>query len=89
MSARITVEGTVQGVGYRWFAERKARELGLNGTAENLDDGRVIIRVEGDKSSIEEMILSLWAGPSFSDVSRVSTDWSDFEGRYSDFTIIH
>ena len=89
VSAEIRVEGIVQGVGYRWYAERKARELRLYGTAQNLDNGNVLIRVEGDKSVIEEFIIALWAGPSFSEVKQVHTVWGDKTGVFKDFTIIH
>lgn len=43
---RLTVEGTVQGVGFRPFVYRLARELGLSGYVQNTPAG-VIIEVEG------------------------------------------
>ena len=38
---RWIVRGRVQGVGFRYFAQRAAAELGLTGYVRNLDDGRV------------------------------------------------
>jgi hypothetical protein len=37
---RYRVSGTVQGVGFRYFASRMARQLGITGYAKNLRDGR-------------------------------------------------
>jgi acylphosphatase len=88
-SAEITVEGLVQGVGYRWFAERCARELNLFGDVQNLDNGKVMIRIEGEKIKIEEFIISLWAGPSFANVANVQTKWNNYTGQFADFRIIH
>ncbi len=34
--AHIIVKGLVQGVGFRWFVEREAKRLGLNGYVKNL-----------------------------------------------------
>ena len=41
MTRRYVVSGRVQGVGYRYFAQREAMRLKLTGYAGNLDDGRV------------------------------------------------
>ena len=41
---RWYVTGRVQGVGFRYFAQRRALEIGLQGWARNLDDGRVEVR---------------------------------------------
>ena len=47
--ARLTawVDGRVQGVGFRWWVCAQGVELGLSGTATNLDDGRVEVVAEG------------------------------------------
>ena len=57
-SVRLTiwVRGHVQGVGFRWWARARGSELGLAGTATNLEDGRVEIVVEGDEDSARAML---------------------------------
>ncbi len=50
--ANITVHGLVQGVGFRYFVVRKAKELKLNGYVKNQMDGTVLTVVEGDQSQI-------------------------------------
>jgi len=49
---RITVEGAVQGVGFRPFVYRLARAAGLSGWVLN-DSGGVTIEVEGNKACLE------------------------------------
>ena len=44
---RWYIRGRVQGVGYRYFAQRAAAALGLSGYARNLDDGRVEVYAAG------------------------------------------
>jgi len=44
---RWFIGGRVQGVGYRYFAQRAASGLGLRGYARNLDDGRVEVYAIG------------------------------------------
>ena len=50
---RITVEGVVQGVGYRPFVYRHAKQLGVNGYVEN-NTGQVTIEVESDQETVEK-----------------------------------
>lgn len=61
--AIITVEGRVQGVGFRWWAMGEARELGLSGRATNLEDGSVQVDVQGDLNSIGTMVRRLIEQP--------------------------
>ena len=85
--AEIFVEGEVQGVGYRYFAQRKAQAHGLTGYATNLRDGRVKVRVEGNQEIIEEFIRDLEKGPPLAQVSRLSTAWCPFTGKFRGFDI--
>jgi acylphosphatase len=64
-AVRLTawVEGRVQGVGFRWWTRARALELGLVGSASNLDDGRVEVVAEGSRSACEELLTMLSEQP--------------------------
>lgn len=68
---RWLVSGRVQGVGYRAFAARTARGLGLNGGTSNLPDGRVLVVAEGPAHALDRLEAALWEGPRFARVQRV------------------
>lgn len=81
-AARLTalVTGRVQGVGFRWWTRARALELGLAGTATNLDDGRVEVVAEGPRESCEAL-LDLLRGPSAPGrVSFVAERWGEPRG---------
>ncbi len=68
---RYLVHGRVQGVGYRYFVEHTATQLGLTGYAKNLDDGSVEVYAAGSPDSLAELSGYLWKGPRWSDVRGV------------------
>jgi acylphosphatase len=69
---RLIVEGRVQGVGYRFFASRAARELGVRGWVRNLPDGRVEAEaVADDPGTLERFVDRLRQGPPAGRVDRV------------------
>jgi acylphosphatase len=68
---RYLVRGRVQGVGYRYFVERIAGELGLAGYARNLDDGSVEVYAVGSPNGIAELSGHLRKGPRWADVRGV------------------
>ena len=76
---RWLVSGRVQGVGYRAFAARMARGLGLNGGVSNLSDGRVLVVAEGPSHAIERFEAALWEGPRFSRVQNVEAAAASLE----------
>src|SRR6185369_14773423 len=55
---RITIRGAVQGVGFRPFVYRLARELHLGGWVSNSTDG-VHIEAEGAKAALDEFLIRL------------------------------
>jgi len=69
--ARYRVEGRVQGVGYRAFAARAARRLGLHGGASNELDGTVTVVAQGSQPALAELEAELAAGPTAARVTRV------------------
>jgi acylphosphatase len=68
---KCVVGGRVQGVFYRATAARRARELGVNGYARNLPDGRVEVLACGDEASVGTFVAWLWTGSSASKVTSV------------------
>ena len=90
VSKRFYVSGVVQGVGFRYFAQRVARQLGTSGYAKNLSDGRVEIYAIGSPEALFKLRRELERGPRAASVSDVVEEDADFDGRYADvFTIEH
>ena len=87
VNAKITVVGTVQGVGYRWFADRYARKYELKGFVENLPDGSVYIEVEGKRDWIEDYIKDLRKGPNLSRVENIIVEWGTPHHLFINFKI--
>ena len=83
----IRIQGKVQGVGYRFFATRVARRLGLKGSIQNLRDGTVEAVVEGEKSAIDEWIEELREGPRYAEVVTIEQEPRDFTGKLPDFDV--
>ncbi len=71
VSRRCLVSGRVQGVFYRATAADKARELGLDGYARNLPDGRVEVLACGEPRAVDTFTDWLWVGSSSSKVAAV------------------
>jgi len=68
---RYFIRGRVQGVGYRYFVEQVAAQLGLTGYARNLEDGRVEVHAVGKPEDLSELAGRLRRGPLWSDVRGV------------------
>jgi len=83
---RWLVRGRVQGVGYRWFAQRAAAELGLTGYTRNLDDGRVEVYAAGPVEKLSELAGKLHHGPRWADVRGVEEQEAAVE-KYGSFLI--
>jgi acylphosphatase len=58
----VFVRGSVQGVGFRWFARELAESLGLSGWVRNREDGSVELEVEGSTDSLDEFERRLRTG---------------------------
>jgi acylphosphatase len=72
--ARFLVSGRVQGVCFRASTRDRARELGLRGSAVNLDDGRVEVVAAGDDKALDALADWLRHGPPNARVDRVERD---------------
>jgi acylphosphatase len=91
MSERIArkffVGGEVQGVGYRFFAQRAAARHQVVGYVRNLDDGRVEVLAEGPAPQVEAFKHELQTGPRFSTVDQIEEINLDVAGFYASFRI--
>ncbi|MGD2215680.1 MAG: acylphosphatase [Gemmatimonadales bacterium] len=65
------VHGVVQGVGFRWWAQREGKRLGLRGSVRNCLDGTVEIAIAGAPDRVSEMEGRLQQGPPASQVVRL------------------
>lgn len=87
---RFYVSGVVQGVGYRFYAQRVAHRLGLAGYVRNRHDGSVEAYVIGSPAKLEAFRAELERGPSHSVVTTVVEEDAELDERYGgSFVIEH
>ena len=89
IARQFFVDGDVQGVGYRFFAQRAAARHQIVGYVKNLDDGRVEVLAEGPAQRVEAIRDELLTGPRFSSVDKIEELNLDPTGSYSSFRIEH
>jgi acylphosphatase len=70
---RVRVSGRVQGVGFRYTTQMRARSLGLGGWVRNLADGSVEAVFEGEPDRVDSMVEWCRRGPPGSAVVAVDT----------------
>jgi len=86
-SVHLVIRGRVQGVGFRYFAQREARTLGVHGVARNLPNGTVEVQAEGERESLERLVEMLRHGPFGARVTGVEERWSEGPARHQGFEI--
>ncbi|HYY58164.1 MAG TPA: acylphosphatase [Pyrinomonadaceae bacterium] len=84
---KFTISGEVQGVGYRFFAQRAAARHQVTGYVRNLPDGRVEAIAEGPLDNVEAFKHDLATGPAFAQVENVEEIHIEPTGSYSSFRI--
>ena len=90
VAKRFYVSGFVQGVGYRFFAQRIAGQLGISGYVKNLRDGRVEIYAIAPDEKLRELHKELRRGPRGATVEEVAEDDADLMSQYTNgFSIEH
>src|SRR6185295_15575780 len=79
----LKIAGRVQGVGFRYFMERKAAELGVAGWVRNRHDGTVEAMVQGTPEAVDAMVAAARRGPRAAIVTDVKE--SEGEGEFDGF----
>lgn len=69
------LRGQVQGVSFRYFAQRHANRLVLTGWVKNLPDGSVEVLALGPRDRLERLLGPLRSGPPGARVDEVSVNW--------------
>ena len=82
-----TVEGRVQGVGFRYFVLDNAVSLGIAGWVRNRYDQSVEVMAEGEREDLDKLVALLWKGPRSSFVSNVKIEWQAYQGEFSRFSV--
>jgi acylphosphatase len=89
VARKFLITGDVQGVGYRFFAQRAAARHQVMGHVRNCPDGSVEVIAEGTEIEVEEFKKDLVTGPQWSRVAQVEEITLDPTGLYSSFRIEH
>jgi acylphosphatase len=90
VAKRFYISGSVQGVGYRFFAQRAASTLGVCGYVKNLLDGRVEVYAIAPEEMLRAFRKELKRGPRFGSVDEVAEAEAETLTHYSgEFSIEH
>ena len=87
IARKYVVTGRVQGVGFRFFAERVANELGLRGYVKNIWNGDVEAYAIGNEVQLEEFRRQLAEGPRMARVESVQESDTTIDKTYRSFVI--
>jgi acylphosphatase len=71
---KIKVFGQVQGTGYREFAKKAAHKLEIEGTAQNIEDGSVVIYACGDSNNLDSFLDELYKGPKNAHIKNIEAE---------------
>ena len=87
IARRFFVNGMVQGVGFRYFAQRAAAKHQVKGFVRNMPDGRVETFVQGSESQVNGFRDDIATGPRFSKVDDIEEIVEDIDLAYGTFRI--
>jgi len=87
IAKKFLIRGRVQGVGYRYFADGVATQLGICGYVKNLWDGSVEVYAIGDVLAMEELKRHLAEGPRSARVTGVDESDATVDQRYKRFMV--
>ena len=80
--------GYVQGVGFRFTAERISRQFAVTGYVRNLIDGTVELVAEGMEKELQDFLQAVRSSDMGPNILDLQTDWNQpFTGQFHNFTI--
>lgn len=87
-TVQIIISGVVQGIGFRSWIKRHAKQLSITGWVKNRADGAVELVVQGDTASVEQLLKLVHVGPPLAHVDNVSEEQVQNTPLYDDFIVI-
>jgi len=87
VARRFLIRGGVQGVGYRFFAQRAAAKHQVMGYVRNEPDGSVEVLAEGPASNVEAFKNDLLTGPQWARVEQLEEISLEPSGHYRLFRV--
>lgn len=84
----VIITGRVQGVWFRKYTQRKAKELGLTGWVRNESNGNVALIAEGSEKLLKKFVHWLGKGAPEAEVDTVNVNWEEAKGIFNSFEII-
>jgi acylphosphatase len=69
---RYLISGRVQGVGFRWFVEREAAQIGVTGWVRNCESGDVEVMATGTREQHSSLRRKLREGPRAARVDHIN-----------------
>jgi len=73
---KALVNGKVQGVYYRAFTFRAAKNLSIKGWVKNSPTGDVEVQAEGTRDNLEALLKEMKVGPAGASVTKIDVTWS-------------
>ena len=88
-AARVHVlfKGRVQGVGFRYTAERVAQEAGVTGWVRNLPTGDVEAVAEGTKKRLETFLEKMKTSEVGRHITKTAVEWQAARNEFKDFRV--
>ena len=83
----VQLKGRVQGVGFRYFVQRSASQLGVTGWVRNRWDGSVEVLAEGPRHVLDQFLGALRRGPVGSHVTDAHPAWDAGTGEFKRFNV--
>ena len=84
-AVHISIYGQVQGVGFRAWVKEEADKLKIFGWVRNASDGSVELFLQGDESSVNQLLALTWEGPNQAEVDDVLTQESEADNLINAF----
>ena len=86
---QAVIYGRVQGVSFRYYTQREAITLGINGWVANQWDGTVRTVAEGEENALQQFYQFLHQGSPHARVDQVDANWTNATGVFNKFEIRH